>query len=416
MKSSFYRRVDCRLCGGRDLRLVFSLNPTPPANAFLNKPDLVNEEPVYPLDLFFCLGCKHVQLLDVVDPEVLFRDYIYVSGTSQSFVDHFDSYASTIISKYKVQPNSLILDIGSNDGTLLQKFKDRKMRVLGIDPATDIASVASDAGIDTWPLFFSPKVANEILEKIGHPEVVTANNVFAHSDELSSILSGIKMLLGPNSIFVFEVSYLLDVFEKNLFDTIYHEHLAYHSVGPLVKFFDDNGLQLIDVERVDTHGGSLRGVVQLFQGSRDISSEVAKLCELESELGLDVHDSFLEFGLRAKKNGFKLNKLLTKIRTGGGSIVGFGAPAKSTTLLHSYGIDGNILDYIVDDNPLKQGKYTPGYNIPIKPTEKIYSDFPDYLLVLAWNFADDIISKLRGQFNKPVKVVIPLPDLKVVYL
>ena len=239
MKPTFYRRVDCRLCGGRDLRLVFSLNPTPPANAFLDKPDYDSREERYPLDLFFCLSCNHVQLLDVVDPEVLFRNYVYVSGTSQSFVNHFDEYASTVIDKFGIPTNSLILDIGSNDGTLLQKFKDRKMRVLGIDPATDIASVASDAGIDTWPLFFSPKVANEILEKIGHPEVVTANNVFAHSDELSSILSGIKMLLRPNSIFVFEVSYLLDVFEKNLFDTIYHEHLAYHSVGPLVKFFDD---------------------------------------------------------------------------------------------------------------------------------------------------------------------------------
>ena len=232
-----HRRTTCRLCGADDLTRVLSLAPTPPANAFVTADRLGEDQAVFPLDVFFCNVCAHVQLLDVVDPALLFENYVYVSGTSPVFVRHFEDYAADVRSRFAPPAGSLVVDVGSNDGTLLRAFKAAGHATLGIDPAKQIARDATASGIETWPAFFTPTLARQIRVERGPVAVVTANNVFAHADDLAGILNGVRSLLAPEGIFVFEVSYLVDVYEKTLFDTIYHEHLAYHSVKPLIRFF-----------------------------------------------------------------------------------------------------------------------------------------------------------------------------------
>ena len=408
------RRSSCRLCGMRKFDRVVSLKPSPLANSFLDKNKIAEEEISYDLDLYFCCNCNHVQLLDVVDPRLLFNNYVYVSGTSFQFVKHFESYANKVISKYEVPEGSFVLEIGSNDGTFLRKFIERKMEVLGVDPAKEIALNATKNGINTWPQFFSQELAAEIYDKIGVPRIIAANNVFAHCDNLSEIIEGVKTLMDRDSILIFEVSYLLDVYKKTLFDTIYHEHLDYHAVRPLKSFFDNHGMKLIDVERVASHGGSIRCAVQLSDGNYKISDTVDKFCSLEIETGLDTQDPFIEFVSRIDSIGRRLKELLLGIREDGKKIVGFGAPAKSTTLLNHYGIGGDILDYIVDDNQLKQGLYTPGGHIPILATEQIYQTPPDYLLILAWNFYKSIVDAHASYFSQGGRFIVPLPEPMIV--
>ena len=274
MSQPHRRRDTCRLCGEGDLVSVLELTPTPPANAFVGEDALGTEQPCYPLDVYFCAGCGHVQLLDVVDPRLLFEDYVYVSGTSPHFVKHFEDYAESVIGRFKPPPGSLVVDIGSNDGTLLSAFRSRGMEVLGVDPARDIAARATQAGTETMAAFFTPNLAAEILGVRGPARIVTANNVFAHADDLSGIARGLTTLLAPAGVFVFEVSYLADVIANTLFDTIYHEHLAYHSLKPLVGFFAAAGMELFAAERVASHGGSLRGMVGLAGGPNETDCSV----------------------------------------------------------------------------------------------------------------------------------------------
>ncbi|MBT3361718.1 MAG: methyltransferase domain-containing protein, partial [Rhodospirillales bacterium] len=266
MTQPLRRRTTCRLCGDGDLEKVLALTPTPPANAFVSDDQLSEEQPVFPLDLFMCRACAHVQMLDVVDPAVLFENYVYVSGTSPVFVRHFEDYATTLIDRFDPPAGSLVVDIGSNDGTLLRFFQNAGLSGLGIDPAKGIARKATADGIETWGTFFDGEVARQIAAQKGTASIVTANNVFAHADDLGGIVDGVRHLLAPDGVFVFEVSYLVDVYENTLFDTIYHEHLAYHSVKPLARFFEARGMRLIEASRVDTHGGSLRAIAALADG------------------------------------------------------------------------------------------------------------------------------------------------------
>ena len=268
MTNHYHRRTTCRLCGGVNLDNVFSLAPTPLANAFVKADALEAKQNRYPLDVFFCDGCKHLQLLDVIDPVVLYERYVYVSGTSPVFVRHFQDYAQFVIDKFKLPQDALVVDIASNDGTLLRFFKEKGRRILGVDPAKDIAEDAKSKGIPTIVDFYSPRVAERIRAEHGAATVITANNIIAHVDNLAAFMDGVRQLLADDGIFVFEVSNLADVVSNTLFDTIYHEHLDYHSVGPLIGFFERCGLEMIEAMRVDTHGGSLRGMVQHQGGPR----------------------------------------------------------------------------------------------------------------------------------------------------
>ena len=413
MSQSCTRRSECRLCGGKDLALIIEMEPTPPANAFVTADAIQREQQKFSLDVFFCNHCKHVQLLDIVDPRVLFEHYVYVSGTSPVFVQHFDSYAQDVITQFHPDKSRLILDIGSNDGTLLRCFKGHGYRVLGVDPAREIAGTATHSGIETLATFFSPTLAATIRAERGSAAVVTANNVFAHVDDLAGMVEGVRTLLAPDGVFAFEVSYLVDVYEKTLFDTIYHEHLAYHSVRPLVPFFRANGMELIEARRVPTHGGSLRGIAQIAEGPRSVGASVAECLALEERLALDKAETFRGFADNVAALGDELGSLLSGFQREGKKIAGFGAPAKATTLMYHFHIDGDVIDFIVDDSPWKQGLFTSGMHVPVLPAQAIYERRPDYLLILAWNFADSIMEKHAAFREHGGHFIVPLPEVGV---
>ena len=408
------RRADCRLCGGTELTLVVSLTPTPPANAFVGPEDRDKRQAVYPLDVFFCEACAHVQLLDVVDPAQLFEDYVYVSGTSPVFVEHFGDYARDIMDRFGPPQGSLVVDIGSNDGTLLKFFKDFGLAVLGIDPAAEIAAAATAAGIETITGFFSGDLGRRIAAERGPAAVITANNVFAHMDDIAGALDGVRALLAPGGVFVFEVSYLADVVEKILFDTIYHEHLDYHSVKPLRRFLAAGGMELIEAARTDSHGGSLRCVAQHAGSGREPGPSVAAMVAWEEEMGLDQARTFQRFAGRIDELGAELRSLLDRLKGEGATIAGFGAPAKATTLMYHFTIGPETLDFIVDDSPLKQGLFSPGLHVPVLPTSALYDRRPDYALILAWNFAPVIMEKNAAFREAGGRFIVPVPDIELV--
>lgn len=410
----FFIRNDCRLCNSRNLNSVIKLEETPPANAFVNEEELYIKQKKYPLELFFCEDCNHLQLSTVVDPKKLFEKYVYVSGTSNVFVKHFEKYADFIIKKYSPKKESLIIDIGSNDGTLLGFFKSRGYKILGVDPAKKIAKNATAKGIQTIASFFNKDLTKKIIKDFGKATIITANNVFAHSNELDEIIDSVKLLLNEEGLFIFEVSYLIDVYEKSLFDTIYHEHLAYHSVKPLKAFFDKHNMELIDVIRIDTHGGSIRGIVQNKKGPREVNTSVEELIKLENNLGFSDSKTFKDFSNKISKIKKELKELLISFKKEGKSIAGFGAPAKATTLMYQFGFNKDLIDFIVDDNPLKQNTFTPGIHIPVVSSQVIKERKPDYLLILAWNFSESIIKNHSYFSAQNGKFIVPLPQIKII--
>jgi len=419
MENEYQTRDDCRLCLSKDLVEAVRLTPTPPANEFMSAGTggEIEAQEEFPLYLVYCGRCGHVQLPVVVDPERLFRNYVYVSGTSPVFVDHFRRYADEMIRQLELIPGDLVVEIGSNDGTLLKFFRDAGMRVLGVDPAKDIAARATADGVETLPEFFTPEVAQKIVRERGHAMLVVANNVFAHADDLRGIADGVKILMNGRGVFTFEVSYLPDVLEKTLFDTVYHEHLSYHSVGPLVRFFESCGMTLRDAQRIDTHGGSLRGTAV---GRRDtiVSKNVTDLIAYENAMGLPPDGNgrvpFDVFNQRILVQRDALRKFLAQARADGKRVAGFGAPAKATTLMYQFGLGPSDLEFIVDDSPLKQGLFTPGKHVPVLPSSAIRELKPDYLVILAWNFADSIVAKNQAFRDAGGKFVVPIPEFRVV--
>ena len=323
----------------------------------------------------------------------------------------------TVTENLNLKPGSLIVDVGSNDGTLLRFFKGAGMHVLGVDPARDIATKATAEGLETIPEFFDETLARTIVEERGEAAVVTANNVFAHIDGLSAATRAVRALLSVDGVFVFEVYYLVDFADKMLFDTVYHEHLSYHSMGPLIPFFRSLDMKVFDVERVPTHGGSIRVFVDL--GRRKRSARVDELLNLERERGFfvpgmprpEVRSPLIALDERIKQLKEKLTTRIRELRAAGKRVAGYGAPAKATTLMYQFDLDRNTLDYIVDDNPLKQNLFTPGKKVPVVPSSVLESNPPDYLLILAWNFAEPIIEKCQAFRDRGGRFIIPLPEL-----
>lgn len=407
------RRTTCRICSGSDLVLLFSLGRTPLANGLVRLEDLDRQEPQFPLDLHMCTGCAHVQLLDVVDPAVLFRNYVYVSGTSATFVQHFRAYAEDVAQRLSLSNRAFVVDVGSNDGTLLQFFQAKGCRVLGVDPALDIARIATSNGIETIAEFFTPGLADQIIRERGPADLVVANNVFAHVDDLLGFVCAVDRLLAPGGSFVFEVSYLVDVHEKTLFDTIYHEHLSYHTVGPLRRLFEQAGMELFDAARVSSHGGSLRGFARRVGAARPAGAAVERLARYEEEKGFYRPDTFREFFARIQSRKHEFRSVLDGLRAADKRIAGYGAPAKATTLMHVFDIGPNAVEYIVEDNPLKQGLFTPGFHVPIVAPTRLRDDPPDYVLILAWNFADSIRAQYHEFAERGGRFIVPLPDVEV---
>ena len=414
MIKKYFRRTSCRLCKSNSLESVLRFCPTPPANEFVNNKDLDIEQQKYPLEVFFCCNCKHVQLIDIVDPSILFKNYVYVSGTSPVFIKHFKDYATSLINSFKPSFDEIIIDIGSNDGTLLSFFKAAGFQVLGIDPAKEISEIANKKGIETLNNFFDLELSKKIKNNYPKASIITANNVFAHCDDLIGIVNGVKNLLSKNGIFVFEVSYLVDVVEKTLFDTIYHEHLSYHSVIPLINFFKSNGMELFKVQRIKTHGGSLRGFAKLKNLNIKKDDSINNLVKLEHELGIDNSQTFIKFNDKITSIKNRLLEILYRLKSEGKKISAFGAPAKATTLMYHFGLNNDVIDFIIDDSPLKQGLYSPGTHIPVLSSDALKAKCPDYLLLLAWNFADSIVEKNKEFLESGGHFIVPLPEIQII--
>ena len=407
-------RRDCRLCGGTSLRPALSLAPTPPANDFQTHEALDQPQEEFPLEILLCDNCGHTQLAHIVDPESLFSEYVYVSGTSPSFVAHFESYAATTWAISGAGSGDLVVDIGSNDGTLLKAYQALGAKVRGIDPARKIAQVASEAGIPTQCAFFSMDVARSIREEVGHARIITANNVCAHIDDLEGVIAAISELIDTNGIFAFEVSYLLDVINKTLFDTIYHEHLDYHAITPLIPFLKRHGLTLFHAEKVASHGGSIRIYAAPEESGRATTGELETLLEAERTAKLFSIETFQLLSQRIEQAGQRLRETIADSHNSGRKIAGYGAPAKATTLMHQFGLGRGDLAYIVDDSPWKQGLFSPGLGVPVVPASHIEANPVDDLIILAWNFAEPIIENNRAFLDNGGRFIVPLPELQVV--
>jgi len=390
------------------------IKSSPIADAYVTSDELHEKQDIYPLDLYLCQGCGHVQNLDVVDPDILFRDYIYVTSSSSGLVDHYRRYADDVVYMLALQPSSLVVEIGSNDGSLLTFFKEKNFKVLGVDPARQIAETATAQGINTLPEFFDESIARSILKEYGPASLVTANNVFAHADDLAEIVRGIHTLLGEDGVFVFEVSYLVDIVDRFVFDTVYHEHVSYHSIEPLTRFFESLNMELFDVQRIASKGGSIRCFAQRRPGGAyKVAHIVGELLEYEQSRGFGKLEIYRKYSDEIRLRKANLNKLIDELKATGKSVAGYGASTTVTTLLWHFELT-NKLDFLADDNPLKQGLFSPGCHIPVLSSADLYARRPDYVIILAWNYAEQIIKRHQRFIEEGGKFIIPLPQLRVV--
>ncbi len=404
------RREACRLCASKEVKQVVQLKPIPLAEKYTPAPE---KAPLYPIDLYMCKSCGHVQLFDVIESESLWENYTYRSGQTQGIIDHFKETSDEIIKKFNPPGGSLVVDVGSNDGTLLRFFKNRGYRVHGIDPAKEIARQATAAGIETTPSVLTPAVASQIRKKLGPASVVTAFNVYAHADGLSEMTDSIALLLDENGIFVFEVQYLLDIVDKVLLGTIFHEHMSHHSLHPLVRFLDLHGLQLIDVKRVSIQKGSLIGTAQKKNGNRKIDRSVTDLLQLEKERRLDQLDSLEDFNLKIEKNRNQAAEWIAAWNKQGLTVAGYGAARSGPTLMAQFGFH-NAIQYIFDDHPQKVGRFSPPTGIPVIPTSELMVRKPDIVVILAWIHARSIIEKSRSYLEGGGKFVLCTPEIRLV--
>lgn len=403
------KAIYCRICNSQKLTIVLRFGPTPLANKFLTKDQLDFPEAFYPLDVVFCENCSFLQLGHVVASHILFDKYLYVSSTSPVFVSHFNKFAADIVSRFKLNKKSCVIDIGSNDGILLKPYEKAGIRVLGVEPAKHIAKIARNDRIPTVAEFFSLDLARRIVKTKGKAKIVTATNVFAHIDDLDEVINGVKELLDKDGVFILEAPYLIDFLKKKYFDLVYHEHLSYWALKPLVRLFEQFDMKIFDVQKVSVHGGSIRVFATKEKSSYVIEKRVDEYLQKEKQMKLSSISIYLDFAKEVLRNKAKLTSLLVKLKMDNKRIVGYGSPAKGNTMLNYFKIGSDILDYIIDDSPFKQGLYTPGTHIPVVSASKLKTDRPDYILILAWNFAENIMEKYNWFKDGGGKFILPVP-------
>ena len=407
MRSFHHRRTSCRACAGERLMPFLNLGRQPLANAFLASPDDFAGEAFYPLEVYFCEACSLVQLLDVVDPEVLFRDYIYVTGTSETMASHNAAYARTVRDLLNLAPSDLVVEVASNDGSLLRQFQTLGVRTLGVEPARNLAEVARANGIETVDHFFSSAAARAVRESYGAAKAVIANNVLAHVDDTRDFLCGARHLLASDGLLVFEVPYVAELLERLEYDTIYHEHLCYFSVMALRKLCESAGLSIMRIDRVPVHGGSLRVYAGL---QTNHAAAVSSFVDVEREMGLHSPARYRKFAADVEKSRGLLRRMVCDLRTQGRTVAAYGAPAKGNTLLNYCGIDATMISYTVDRNERKVGLYTPGMHIPVRPVSVPAESRPDDVLILAWNFAGEIMNQQAGYRARGGRFITPVPE------
>jgi len=386
------------------MEVVLPLEKSPLCDAYSRKK---KEQNFYNLNLCSCSKCGFVQIDAVVNPREIYRDYIYVTTSSSGLKSHFRDYAQEVCSLLNLYSSDLTVDIGSNDGTLLEFFKRQGHKVLGIEPSGKAAKIASSNGVFTIPEFFDLTLAQGVEKSYGRAELITINNLFANVDDLNSFVEGIDLLLAEEGVLIIESSYLLDMIENMVFDFIYHEHLSYFSIQPLQLFFKRFNMRLIRVQNIKTKGGSLRYFFARENSKWDEDLSVKRMLEKEIQTTEDK-DMFVNFESKINLVGDQLVNFLKKYK--GKNIVGYGASATSTTLISHFGLD-KYLSYLVDDNPDKISTYSPGYHLPVFGSGKIKEDQPDVVIILAWRYKDEIINKIS---NNSSVIVIPLPEFSVV--
>lgn len=401
----------CFICGEKKLYKFLSLGHQPPSDAFLRVEDLSKPETAYPLELCLCESCYLVQLNYAVDPEKLFKDYVYNTATNNSLKKSFENLVNNLVERFNLSGSDLVIDIGSNDGTLLSYYLPPGVKILGIDPSS-ATKLALANNIPTIVDFFSQGLAAKVIKKYGKAKIITATNVFAHVERIDDFVAGVKDLLTDDGIFVSESGYLLDFIEKLQYDSIYHEHLRYYSLKPLEILFKKFGLEIIDAERGTIHGGTII-VYAAKKGKHPASNRVADLISQEENFGLYKKETFINFAVKVKKSKLAIQKIILDLKSQGKNIVGIGAPAKGNTLINYCNLDQDLIDYLAEKSKLKIGTFSPGRHIPVVNEDWLFKDQPDYALMLSWNIADELIPKLREKGYKG-KFIIPHPELKII--
>jgi SAM-dependent methyltransferase len=406
--------VVCRSCGAGGLQSILSLGSTPLANSLVMDP-AEGPEPSYPLELVFCPACLLVQITETVPPEQLFRDYLYFSSFSDTMLAHARELTARMTAERKLGARSLAVEIASNDGYLLQYYKQAGIPVLGIEPARNVAQVAIEQrGIPTLSEFFDRALAARLAGEGKRADVFHANNVLAHVADLNGVVAGIREILAPDGVAALEFPYLGDMIDRCEFDTIYHEHLCYFSLAAVKNLFERQGLRLIEVERLPIHGGSLLLQAARAESTHATGASVGALLDEERRRGMGTVEFYRGFARRVLELKDDLRNLLGRLKKEGKRIAAYGAAAKGSTLLNTFGIGRETLDFVADRSPHKQGRYMPGVRIPIVAPEKLGEAMPDYTLLLTWNFADEILRQQQAYRSRGGKFIVPVPDVTVI--
>ena len=403
--------TECRSCGAGQLNLVLSLGRTPLANALLTEDELSRPEPAFPLDLVFCPACALVQITETVPPEQLFSHYLYLSSFSDTMVKHSEELAGRLIKERRLGKDSLVVEVASNDGYLLQFYKRAGVPVLGIEPAANIAKVAIDKGIPTLVEFFGREVAAVLRDTGRRADVIHGNNVLAHVADLNGFVAGLAMAVKDDGVVVVEAPHVKPMIERLEFDTIYHEHLCYYSLTALRPLFKRHGLEIVDVFELPLHGGSLQVHAAL---SGKPSERVCKLLEEERAAGVGGAEFYRDFGDKVRHLKEDLVSMLRELKESGSRVAAYGASAKGSTLMNYCGIGRDTVEFVADRSTVKQGMFTPGTHLPIKSPEALLTDAPNHVLLLTWNFADEILEQQDEYRKRGGKFIIPVPEPAIV--
>lgn len=404
----------CRLCGAPLTTTFVNLGMSPLCESFVTADKIDQMEPYYPLHVLVCGGCFLVQLREYVKPEHLFREYAYFSSYSTTWVEHALRYCEMVKARFDLGSNSRVFEIASNDGYLLQHFLPLGVSVTGIEPAANVAEAACRKGIPTLVEFFGLKLAQQLVSEGQHADLVIGNNVLAQVPDLNDFTAGMAHLLAPNGVITMEFPHLERLIDDNQFDTIYHEHFSYFSMVTIDRLAHKHGLRVFDVEHLSTHGGSLRVYLCRAEAAHATLASVDALLAHEREIGFEDIGSYARFAARVHHTKRQLLSFLIECKEKGAKLCGYGAPGKGNTLLNYCGIGTDFLDFTVDRNPYKHGRYTPGMHIPIYPVSAIDEARPDYILILPWNLKDEIVAQMRHVGTWGCRMIVPIPTVEAI--